>query len=864
MLIQRPLLALTLLLTVTTLPAQTTFPDGRLDPTRNPITTGQPLHTPLPEQYLWTSGDMTALRRDRSNFPANQPQLRIDPHFFRAHFHVTVLPNAATLYIAGPREAHVYLNGHLVADFSSNPDAPINFRVFHADVTKALQLGDNTLAIEAIRGRGVSFGGGGSIVTRQIAYGEVIAAKIVPAAFGVEAPALVLSDTSWRSTATRTPRWQEPAFNDRDWPPAASLGSIEGSADLFQWNADAGMYAWPGYMGMSQALRTFALQPQAVTHVYAGRSRITSLDALTKPSATPFSIALPNTLDEADAPTLLLDFGREVAGRLLVESACDCIATLSIAYGESEIEAMSTGLTAGRHGGNYLGTNLLEVPAHGTARGPKSGFRYVRISFLRGAAATTFKSIRVEGIYYPVDYAGHFQSSDPLLNRIWETGAYTAHLCMQDGVWDAIKRDRGRWAGDLDVAGRVISTVFADRTLIEETLRLLVPEGTDPVPAINGIPGYSAQWIVGLYNLYLHTPDKDFLTGQRDNLLRVLAGMDAMIDANGLLTNTQQAWLFVDWAPGLNITSPQTRIGTQLQYIRAYAVAARLFTWLGDTANSTKYEARARAATAAAKANFRDPRTGTYGSTWQINALAALAIPDSDNTALWTDVLSRVKQDSPSDLIISPYFNAYVIEAMASLGHRREALDWIRQYWGAMLAEGATSFWEAYDLRWPKSDPHLSLQADNTTGYFVSLAHGWSSGPTTWLMENILGITPLDPGYDTVAIHPDLLDLTWAYGTVPTPHGLIKINLDRQRGIILDLPRGVNKASVTLTPPNPDANVYLNGHLADCGKCLTNDPQNPARVLQLPAAGHYEITTSTVPSSTKPPARSRPPTNRPR
>ena len=74
----------------------------------------------------------------------------------------------------------------------------------------------------------------------------------------------------------------------------------------------------------------------------------------------------------------------------------------------------------------------------------------------------TFSAIRLEGIYYPVQYAGSFESSDPLLNRIWETGAYTAHLCMQDGLWDAPKRDRGRWAGDIDVEGRVISTAFGD------------------------------------------------------------------------------------------------------------------------------------------------------------------------------------------------------------------------------------------------------------------------------------------------------------------------------------------------------------------------------------------------------------------
>jgi len=108
-----------------------------------------------------------------------------------------------------------------------------------------------------------------------------------------------------------------------------------------------------------------------------------------------------------------------------------------------------------------------------------------------------------------------------------------------------------------------------------------------------------------------------------------------------------------------------------------------------------------------------------------------------------------------------------------------------------MLAEGATSFWESYDLRWPKTNPHLSLQADGTSGYFVSMAHGWSSAPTAWLIENVLGITPASPGYDTVNIRPNLLGLKYANGSVPTPHGTIAIRVDEEMGIDLDLPGGV-------------------------------------------------------------------------
>ena len=115
-----------------------------------------------------------------------------------------------------------------------------------------------------------------------------------------------------------------------------------------------------------------------------------------------------------------------------------------------------------------------------------------------------FKSIRLEDIYYPVRYQGSFESSDAMLNRIWETGVYTSHLCMQDDIWDAPKRDRGRWMGDTDVSGRVIDAVFADRFLIEDTLTRLI----GPLPIqnhVNGIPGYSSYWFTELEHYYPRT-----------------------------------------------------------------------------------------------------------------------------------------------------------------------------------------------------------------------------------------------------------------------------------------------------------------------------------------------------------------------
>jgi hypothetical protein len=816
-----------------------TFPIP-LDPTSGVTVAPIARHAGLPEEYIWTAGDVTALRPDHGKFPWNRPELRIAPHRFRATFHIAELTAEATLYVAGPREAHIFLNGHRIDDFYLNTDAPIGFHVFHAAVAKALRVGENVLAIEAVRGRGIVCGDS-SVTAQQLTYGEVLAVKIVPTRFGVEAPALVVSNSAWRSTTgskdEAETHWADPGFDDSKWQTAESLGPIESNVDFFQWSADAGMYGWPGYRGMSPGLRTYLLPAAAATHAFAGRGSFANLTSLTSSDATgPFTVTnetRPQTTD-ADAPSLLLDFGREVAGRLLVESASAEDATLSIAYGESEIEAMATGLTSEQQGGNYLGTNILEVPANGVARGPKSGFRYVRIRFLRGAPMTAFKSIRVEGIYDPVTFAGSFESSDPLLNRIWETGAYTAHLCMQDGVWDAVKRDRGRWAGDLDVEGRVIATAFGDSKLTEDTLRALVPaEGGQ----VNGIPGYSAMWITSLYGVYSRSGDTDFVASEHGALEQILAAMDKSLNADGLFDNAKHQWLFVDWAPGLYAYTHEAVVGTNLEYVIAYSRASALFHMLGDAPNADKYAARSQALQTAIISHFRDADAPTFGITWQLNALATLAFrsdPDAE-PVLWSRVFSHVKQDSPTDQVISPYFNAYVLDAMARLGHRREALDWMRTYWGGMLAEGATSFWESYDLRWPKTNPHLSLQADGTSGYFVSMAHGWSSGPTAWLTENVLGIRLPSDGYKTVWITPDLSGLDWAQGTVPTLHGILSIRVDKDKGITLDLPQGVEQAFVVLPFDGQGRPIYLDGTL------VAREPNSTSYSIELTKPGRHLI-----------------------
>ena len=142
---------------------------------------------------------------------------------------------------------------------------------------------------------------------------------------------------------------------------------------------------------------------------------------------------------------------------------------------------------------------------------------------------------------------------------------------------------------------------------------------------------------------------------------------------------------------------------------------------------------------------------------------------------------------------VSTFYGFYVLQALAKAGEMDAALDIVRTYWGAMLDRGATTFWEDFDLAWTKDagridelvppgkkDLHGDFGAYCYLGFRHSFCHGWASGPTAWLSQQVLGIQPLEPGFTKVRITPQLGSLRWAEGTYPTPRGIIHVRHERQ------------------------------------------------------------------------------------
>ena len=82
-------------------------------------------------------------------------------------------------------------------------------------------------------------------------------------------------------------------------------------------------------------------------------------------------------MTDAEAPSVVLDFGRELTGRVEFVSDSDAPVTVTVQMGESESETMKV---------PYLGVNQLTIAPHGTGYGPKTAFRYAKVRFVGGAA----------------------------------------------------------------------------------------------------------------------------------------------------------------------------------------------------------------------------------------------------------------------------------------------------------------------------------------------------------------------------------------------------------------------------------------------------------------------------------------------
>jgi alpha-L-rhamnosidase len=737
-------------------------PPPTLDPTYGltPPSVVAPIVPIAPGNWIWASssgGQQTAL--------------------FRRTFSLGYVSDSAILRITGDDSFTVFINGEQVDQSTPGQPGASDWTWVHVlDIAPYLVTGVNVIAVRAVNGDATAKADAAGLLARLELPGQ---------------PAII-TDESWKVSLDLPPDdWTQDSFDDSHWP----VATIEAPVGQGIWSNVSAPRGWPGFDVTASYLAHVTLPVAKLRDVHHGAGSIAGARHMPGRVDAVLTVSTPKD-EHADPPSLVLDFGKEVAGRLQLTGLSPGL--VLVGTGESYEEATQS---------PWNGATAVHLIAGDSSYTPYSAFRYAKLTFPASRSGDRLRlQVALDHKYYPVQYRGSFSCSDRKLTKLWYTGAYTAHLCMQEDIWDAPKRDRSPWIGDMIVSGGAINDVFADRFLMEKTMQRLRDEALGG--HVNGIPGYSCAWICTLADFHRHIGDDAYLSKQHDSLLSLLALMRGELDERGLFANKGGAWAFVDWSPGFDGNTPEAYAATHLFFVKAVREAAFLLWEMGDVDNSIQYRAWSDVLAKAARRHLLSESAGTYGDRLQENAMAVISdVATMDQQErIYESVLAP---DSPAwdktgvpaynRGVITPYFGGYVLQALSAMGHTNAGVRLLRRYWGGMLDEGATTFWEAYDPLWPKKQFHLHLQADNKEGTFISLCHGWSAAPTSWLTEHVLGVRPTSGGFKTAVIAPDLGDLRWAEGDVPTPYGAIHVRAEKKHGRVLcrvTIPQGITASVV--------------------------------------------------------------------
>ena len=507
----------------------------------------------------------------------------------------------------------------------------------------------------------------------------------------------------------------------------------------------------------------------------------------------PGGCVLQNDGNEA---SVLLDFGRELHGGLQIGVSMAGTRNMKarIRFGESVAEAMATLGERGAGNDHAIRDGVIELPFMGQREIGNTGFRFVRIDLVTtGRAQLEF--VRAVSLMRPWKMAGGFTSSDARLNKVFDTAARTAHLCCQEYLWDGIKRDRLVWMGDTHPETMTILNCFGAQDILPTSLDYMAAT-TAPNDWMNTMPSYTLWWIRNVYEWWFATGDVAYLRKHHDYIRQTCANLVKHIGADGRCKLPRG---FLDWPTEHN--QPAVWAGMQALMTTTFENAEAIANALDDAALAKSCR------DAAAKLRTYRPEPAGAKSSAALLALAGLQDPKK----MFADVLGQKGHED-----VSTFYGYYMLEAMSAAGEDQRALDTVRDYWGAMLDVGATSFWEDFHLAWTnncfridelpvagKKDIHGDYGEFCYSGFRHSLCHGWSSGPAAWCIRHVLGIRPLEAGAKKVLVKPFLGDLAWAEGAYPTPQGPVKVRVDKKADGTLDVkvdaPEGV-QCSVIPSP----------------------------------------------------------------
>jgi len=703
------------------------------------------------------------------------------------------------LYITSLGLYEAQLNGQVVGDHVFAPgwtvyDERLRYQTF--DVTGMLNEGRN--AIGAVLGDGWFRGRIGFAAGRRNIYGEHLALLAqLEIQYADGSSEIITSDDNWH--AATGPILMNSIYDGETYD-----ARLEHSGWTMPGFDDS---TWSGVRTIDWNLKT--------------------LEAPLSPPVRRIENVAPVSITKSSSGKTLVDFGQNLVGRLSIKVKGSAGHTVTLRHAE----VLENG---------ELGTRPLrfaEATDRYTLRGGEvetweprftfHGFRYVEVNDWPGELNPQDLSALV--LHSDLERTGWFDSSDALLNQFHQNVVWGMRGNFLDIPTDCPQRDeRLGWTGDLEVFSPTASYLYDASGFLQSWLRDLAVEqrksgGAVPPVIPNALGdnfGAAAAWAdaatVTPWVLYQRFGDMGILADQFESMC---AWVDHIASVAGESRLWDKGFQFGDW---LDPTAPPDKpaqartdkaIIASAYFVHSADLTAQAAEVLGRKDEQKKYLSIAAEARAAFVREYVTPSGRMMSDAETAYALALVfdLLPNAEQRQRAGERLNELVRESGYRIRTGFVGTPIICDALCSTGHYVAAYRLLMQQecpsWLYSVTMGATTVWE----RWDSILPDGSINP----GEMTSFNHYALGAVADWMHRTIGGLTPIEPGYRRMEIHPRPGGgLTHAQARHMTPYGMAESSWKIENGKF-DLN--------VIIPPNATALVTLpNGEKHEVGSGTWN------------------------------------------
>jgi len=476
-------------------------------------------------------------------------------------------------------------------------------------------------------------------------------------------------------------------------------------------------------------------------------------------------------------------------------------------------------------------------------------FRYVE---LEGYAKTMEETDVVRSnVHYPFDdFASQFESSDSILNAVWELCKYSVKATTFAGIYVDGDRERIPYEADAYINQLCHYGVDNEYSMARRSHEYLLHHATWPTEWI-------LQSVLMAHNDYLYTGDLRSASYHYDDLKAKL--LLPLREANGLISTKAgkqtEALMkavhyqgdslrdIVDWphTGGFGMVGNGETDGfvftdynavVNAFHYKALKDMAELAKATGRKEDATLFAEKAQETYDAFQSSLWDKQRGVFRDGIDTDhaslhtnmmAMAFGLVPQKDRSKVMAFIRSR-------GMACSVYGSQFLMDATYMAGDADYGLSLLTSQsdrsWYNMIRAGSTITMEAWDNKYkPNQDWN----------------HVWGAVPANVIPRKLMGVEPLEPGWKTFRVRPQIGSLKWANIKVPTIKGDITVSCKQDQSVyVMQL----------VVPPNTHGTVELPNELTSNRRIKINGESVKARlqngwmVSPLLDAGTYEVVVS--------------------